>query len=167
MLNAATSSQQLIESNQLLGLFEHVHQSQVSCAIFADPKTLVTTGTDCTISAWRVTYASKSVELQPEGSLFGHLTPVTVLAVCRAFSTLLSASTDGVVLLWDLNRLEFVRELTRAKNAVQVSNAAFAYTLGMGKSHLRDANSAHSALLSTMSAATLCFVLARKSLYIP
>jgi WD40 repeat protein len=44
-------------------------------------------------------------------TLFGHRTPVTVLAVSRSFSTLLSASTDGQIMLWDLNRQCFVREL--------------------------------------------------------
>ena len=35
-----------------------------------------------------------------------------MLAVSRSFSALLSASSDGQVLLWDLNRLELVRRLT-------------------------------------------------------
>ncbi len=56
---------------------------------------------------------SKSVDLQPKVCLFGHRAPVTVLALSRSFSVLLSASEDGQVLLWDLNRLEFVRELDR------------------------------------------------------
>jgi WD40 repeat protein len=43
--------------------------------------------------------------------LFAHRSPVTVLAVSKSFSTLLSASKDGTVILWDLNRLEFVRKL--------------------------------------------------------
>jgi len=62
-----------------------------------------------------VTSPSKPVELQPRSSLFGHKTPVTVLAVSKSFSTLLSASSDGCVLLWDLNRLEFVRKLTHGR----------------------------------------------------
>lgn len=35
-----------------------------------------------------------------------------MLAVSRSFSTLLSASSEGQVLLWDLNRLELVRKLS-------------------------------------------------------
>lgn len=34
-----------------------------------------------------------------------------MLAVSRSFSALLSASSDGQVLLWDLNRLDLVRKL--------------------------------------------------------
>ncbi|KAK3167262.1 hypothetical protein OEA41_010388 [Lepraria neglecta] len=38
-----------------------------------------------------------------------------MLAVSRSFSALMSASSDGQVLLWDLNRLELVRRLTTGK----------------------------------------------------
>ncbi|KAH1595758.1 hypothetical protein KXX34_001029 [Aspergillus fumigatus] len=51
------------------------------------------------------------LDLQPAGSLFGHRNPVNVLAVSRSFSALLSASTDGQIMLWDLNQHTFVREL--------------------------------------------------------
>ncbi|KAL4797527.1 hypothetical protein BDV19DRAFT_387329 [Aspergillus venezuelensis] len=99
------------DNRKLLGHFEHLHIGQLASATFADSRTLVTSGTDCTISIWTFTATAKSVDLQPAGSLFGHRTPVTVLAVSRSFSTLLSASVDGQLMLWDLNRQCFVREL--------------------------------------------------------
>ena len=37
------------------------------------------------------------------------------MAASRSFSALLSASSDGQVLLWDLNRLALVRRLTSGK----------------------------------------------------
>ncbi|RAH73060.1 Beige/BEACH domain protein [Aspergillus aculeatinus CBS 121060] len=99
------------DHRKLLGHFEHIHAGQLSCALFADSRTLVTAGTDCTVSIWTFTSSAKSVDLQPSGSLFGHRSPVTVLAVSWSFSALLSASTDGQIMLWDLNRQCFVREL--------------------------------------------------------
>lgn len=100
------------DNHKLLGLFEHTHTSQLSTLIFADSKTLITAGVDCTISVWTVVYNSnRSVELQPKGNLFGHRTAVTTLAVSRSLRALLSGSTDGKMLLWDLNRLEIVRVL--------------------------------------------------------
>ena len=45
---------------------------------------------------------------------------MTTIAVSRSFSALVSASSDGHVLLWDLNRLELVRRLTTGK-PVEVS----------------------------------------------
>jgi len=102
------------------GHFENLHQGQLSCAIFASSQLLITAGEDCVISAHTiVTSASKPVELQPRSSLFGHKTAVNVLAVSKSFSTLLSASCDGTVLLWDLNRLELVRKLTGGRGQIE------------------------------------------------
>lgn len=108
------------DHDQLLGHFEHLHIGQLSHASFADSRTLITCGTDCTISLWTVTATSRSVDLQPIGSLFGHRTPVTVLAVSRSFSAFLSASSDGQIMLWDLNRRCFVRTLP-ADGTIDVS----------------------------------------------
>ena len=97
---------------KFVGLFEHIHIDQITAAIFADAKTLITAGNACTISVWSVISSSKSGDLQPKKTLFGHRAAIATLAVSRSFSTLLSAASDGQVILWDLNRLEFVRILT-------------------------------------------------------
>ena len=99
------------ESRKLMGHFEHLHIGQLSCATFADSKTLITAGTDCTIAVWNIISSSKSVDIQPKSCLYGHRSPVTVLALSRSFNALVSASTGGEVFLWDLNRLEFVRKV--------------------------------------------------------
>ncbi|KAL8955686.1 MAG: hypothetical protein Q9193_006552, partial [Seirophora villosa] len=100
------------DTKKLIGLFEHVHVSQISCVLLADSQTLITAGDDGVVSVWGVSYPSRSaVDLQPKGSLFGHRAPVTVLAASRSFRTLLSADERGQVLLWDLNRLEILRRL--------------------------------------------------------
>lgn len=88
--------------------------------LLGDSKTLVTAGSDCTISVWTLIIGPSSVDLQPKSTLFGHRSAVTTLAVSPSFSALLSASSDGQVLLWDLNRLELVRRLTTGK-PVEVS----------------------------------------------
>ncbi|CZT48360.1 probable beige protein homolog [Rhynchosporium secalis] len=105
-------------SRKSAGLFENLHVGQISTCIFASSQLLITAGEDCVISAHTViTSPSKPVDLTPRSSLFGHKTPVTVLAVSKSFSTLLSASQDGTVILWDLNRLEFVRKLSNHNNS--------------------------------------------------
>jgi WD40 repeat protein len=58
-----------------------------------------------------------TVELHLRSCLFGHKTPVTHIAVSKAFSTILTVSHDGVAFLWDLNRLEFIRRLPLARPA--------------------------------------------------
>ncbi|KAG5924727.1 hypothetical protein E4U42_004555 [Claviceps africana] len=94
------------------GLFENLHIGQISCACFADAKTLITAGEDCVVSVYTVqTSAGKQVELQPRSSVFGHKTLVTAIAVSKSFSTFVTASADGQAFLWDLNQLTFIRKL--------------------------------------------------------
>ncbi|KAH7126363.1 hypothetical protein B0J13DRAFT_454708 [Dactylonectria estremocensis] len=102
----------LANSRKPAGLFENLHIGQISCACFADSKTLITAGEDCVVSVYAVQSPSgKPVELLPRSSLFGHKTPVTTIAVSKAFSTFLTVSSDGQAFLWDLNRLSFIRKL--------------------------------------------------------
>jgi len=99
------------ESKKLIGLFEHLHQGQLTTSLFVDGRTLITAGADCTVAIWTIASQAKNIDLQPVICLFGHKKPVTALASSRAFSVFISASEDGQVFLWDLNRSEFIREL--------------------------------------------------------
>ncbi|WPH03249.1 beige protein like 1 [Acrodontium crateriforme] len=98
-------------TKRLLGLFENVHVGAIATATFVDSKTLVTSGHDCTIGLWTLSTTRDHIDIQSKSFLFGHRTPVTVLTASRVVSTLLSASTDGHVLLWGLNRLNCIRVL--------------------------------------------------------
>ncbi|EGX96479.1 beige/BEACH domain-containing protein [Cordyceps militaris CM01] len=98
--------------NTPAGLFENLHIGQISCACFADSRTLITAGEDCVVSVYTViTSPGKPVELVAKSSLFGHKTPITAIAVSKSFSTFVSVSADGQGLLWDLNQLTFIRKL--------------------------------------------------------
>jgi len=106
----------LTNASQPAGLFENLHIGQISCVTFADSKTLITAGEDCVVSVYAVQSASnKAIELLPRSSLFGHKTPVTTIAVSKAFSTFVTVSQDGIAFLWDLNRLAFIRKLPLAR----------------------------------------------------
>ncbi|KOS16861.1 Beige protein -like protein 1 [Escovopsis weberi] len=113
------------DNRKLAGLFENFHIGQISCASFADSKTLITAGEDCVVSVHAVvTSPGKPVELVPKSSLFGHKTPVTAMAVSKAFSTFVTASSDGQAFLWDLNQLFFIRklQLVRPVECAQINN---------------------------------------------
>ncbi|PSR76926.1 beige/BEACH domain-containing protein [Coniella lustricola] len=102
----------LSDNRKPIGLLENLHQGQISCVAFADSRTLITAGEDSVVSVYTVkTPSGRNVELVPRLSLFGHKTPVNVIAVSKAFSTFLTVSQDGTAFLWDLNRLEFIRKL--------------------------------------------------------
>jgi hypothetical protein len=109
------------DNRKLAGLFENLHIGQLSAVCFADSKMLVTAGEDCVLSVWNLSVSERSrlVDLSPRISLFGHKTAVSVIHVSKVFSTILSASTDGVVLMWDLNRLEFIRRLSSEAGQVE------------------------------------------------
>ena len=101
------------ESRKLLALFECFHLGPIAAVTFVDSRTLITAGADAVVTVWAVSYAKNSVDVQQRTSLFGHKFPVTTLVVSKAFSTLLSADSSGRVLMWDLNRCEFVREIVK------------------------------------------------------
>jgi len=104
----------LSDNRKPAGMFENLHIGQISTVAFADSKTLITAGEDCVVLVHNVVSqpGKPVVELHLRSSLFGHKTPVTHIAVSKAFSTILTVSAqDGAAFLWDLNRLEFVRRL--------------------------------------------------------
>ncbi|KAL2170857.1 hypothetical protein VTG60DRAFT_4344 [Thermothelomyces hinnuleus] len=111
----------LSDNRKPAGLFENLHIGQISTLIFADSKTLITAGEDCVVSVYTVQSSPSKplVDLQLRSSLFGHKTPVTHMAVSKAFSTILTVSQDGVAFLWDLNRLEFIRKLPLVRPGVE------------------------------------------------
>jgi len=111
------------DSRKQIGLFEHLHVGQLSCALFGDSKTLITAGTDCTVAVWSIHSSNtKSVDVQPRATLFGHRATVTTLALSRSFNALLSCSSSGELILWDLNRCEFVRRIA-VPGSIQVECA--------------------------------------------
>ncbi|KAL6822800.1 beach domain-containing protein [Trichoderma sp. SZMC 28015] len=115
------------DNRRAAGLFENLHIGQISCAAFADSKTLITAGEDCVVSVHALhTAPGKAVELIPKSSLFGHKTPVTAIAVGKAFSTFVTASSDGQAFLWDLNQLSFIRKLplVRHVECAQIHNVS-------------------------------------------
>ncbi|KAI0803611.1 beige/BEACH domain-containing protein [Xylaria sp. FL0064] len=100
------------ENRKSAGVSENLHIGQISCIVVADSKTLITAGEDCVVSVFTIhSQPAKPIELVHRSSLFGHKTPVTTIAVSKAFSTVVTISGDGHAFLWDLNRLEFIRKL--------------------------------------------------------
>jgi hypothetical protein len=127
----------LSDNRKPAGLFENLHIGQISTVAFADSKTLITAGEDCVVSVHTVQSSPNkpTVELHLRSSLFGHKTPVTHIAVSKAFSTILTISQDGVAFLWDLNRLEFIRKLPLARpvECAKINDVTGDIMLGAGQ----------------------------------
>ena len=114
------------ENRKPAGLFENIHNGQISCAMFADSRTLILAGEDCVISVFTVTTSpGKPVELVARSPLHGHKTPITTLAASKSFSVLVSVS-EGQTFVWDLNRLTLMRKLSfyRAVECAKINDVS-------------------------------------------
>ncbi|PHH71830.1 hypothetical protein CDD82_6324 [Ophiocordyceps australis] len=123
------------DNRKLAGLFENLHTGQLSCACFADSKTLITAGQDCVVSVHTLhTGPGRGVDLTPRASVFGHKAPVTSIAVSKALSTFVTASTDGQAFLWDLNQVSFIRRLplVRPVECARINDVSGDVLLGCG-----------------------------------
>ncbi|KAM9727298.1 lysosomal-trafficking regulator isoform 1-T3 [Menidia menidia] len=92
-----------------------------SCAWVPDGCQLFT-GSKCgVITAYSNRFTSTTpseMEVESQAHLYGHTGEVTSLFVCKPYSILISVSTDGTCILWDLNRLCYVQSLTGHKSPV-------------------------------------------------
>ena len=59
----------------------------------------------------------------PPSVLVGHVGPLTQIILCPGFSLAVSAGSDGILCLWDLHRLTFIRQIIpgRSENEQQSS----------------------------------------------
>jgi beige protein homolog 1 len=106
------------DSNKEVAVFESLHIGKISCAIFADNECLITGGEDTTVCLWNfVTGKRPSVDL--EACLRGHRKQITTLATSRSYSVIISGSDDCNVIIWDLNRHQYVRCLEGHQNAIR------------------------------------------------
>lgn len=100
-----------IDVERPVGVFESLHTGQVTCAQFADDKTLVVGGSDMVITIWHV-QQDRHVDLDLLQVLRGHRSAISCLAVSRAYNMIVSGAVgDSHALVWDLSRLIYVRRL--------------------------------------------------------
>ncbi|KAK6999253.1 lysosomal-trafficking regulator isoform X2, partial [Biomphalaria glabrata] len=106
---------------------------QITCVeSVPDCRLLFCAGTAGIINIYSMTHnSSKPSSLQLRGvkkSLYGHNGPITCLCVCQAFSIVVSGSADGSCIIWDLNRLNYVRSITTHNGEIHA--LAISDTLG-------------------------------------
>lgn len=89
---------------------------QITCAATSeDGRLLVLGGTDTVVSvhSMRISAGTETRRVRFVKNLCGHLGPITCLTLSRAFSVLVSGSEDRTCIVWDVNRLSYVRQLPR------------------------------------------------------
>ncbi|TFY62229.1 hypothetical protein EVJ58_g3994 [Rhodofomes roseus] len=96
-----------------------IESTACSCAVFADPSTLVTGSRDHTVRLWRVQRPGQSLNAYKEPPLNitvthvmrAHTSDVVCVTASRAWSVVVSGSKDGSAAFWDLNRGTYVRSI--------------------------------------------------------
>jgi len=96
---------------EVWGQIKQVHISE-------DGKHVITAGTDTTISVFRLAKKDGSMALNLVKRLHAHTRPITALLVSRAHSIIISSSEQGDCVVWDLNKLSYIRTIGPMDSAV-------------------------------------------------
>jgi len=100
------------ESDRALSIFESdllPCTDEILCCSVANSRTMITGGTNGLVSVWRL--KNKLTKIEFLQNLYGHSEPITCLAASSSWGILVSGSRDHTCIVWDLNRLTFVRQL--------------------------------------------------------
>lgn len=82
---------------------------EILCCTVPNPRMIITAGTNSVISVWKL--KSKMQQLSLVQNLYGHTEPITCLTSSAPYGIIVSGSRDCTCIIWDLNRLLFVRQL--------------------------------------------------------
>jgi WD40 repeat protein len=93
-----------------------VEAAYTTCAAFADSETLATGSSDYIVRLWRVERTPLSPKDPPlsitlTNIMRGHTAEVLCIAASRQWSLLVSGSSDGTAIFWELNRGTYTRSL--------------------------------------------------------
>ncbi|ORX58974.1 hypothetical protein DM01DRAFT_1301754 [Hesseltinella vesiculosa] len=98
------------DSGKLHHIYENLHQGFISTVCFPDSRTMVTGGTDHAVCLWQIG-RDKQINFHLDMVFRGHDDVVLSVAVSRSYSIIATGSQDKTVILWDLNRKNYVRSL--------------------------------------------------------
>ncbi|KAK4337141.1 hypothetical protein RND71_043359 [Anisodus tanguticus] len=82
---------------------------EILCCAVANSRTMITGSTNSVVSVWRL--KNKLTKIQLLQNLYGHTKAITSLAASSSYGILVSGSRDKTCIVWDLNKLTFVRQL--------------------------------------------------------
>ncbi|XP_071808138.1 WD repeat and FYVE domain-containing protein 3-like isoform X3 [Asterias amurensis] len=100
------------DSDKATTVFEGTLSGQIQCAVCPNTRMVVTGGASTVVHVWQLeARKERSKQLYLKQALYGHNDVVTCLAVSTAYNIIISGSKDQTCLMWDLNRLIFVRQL--------------------------------------------------------
>ncbi|XP_069573980.1 WD repeat- and FYVE domain-containing protein 4 [Brachyistius frenatus] len=91
------------------------------CSACPNPTTIITAGTSTVICVWDVAVTKdKLTHMRLRQPLYGHTDAVTCLAVSEVHSIIVSGSRDLTCILWDMEDLSYVTQLTGHTTSISV-----------------------------------------------
>ncbi|CAG8486905.1 4172_t:CDS:10 [Ambispora leptoticha] len=108
-----------LDTRKMIGLYESLHLETISCARFADARTFITGGTDAVVCIWRFIWHVKDPQFRFMECLRGHSAKINCLATSRSYSVIISGSDDKTCIIWDLNRMKYIRQLEGHEAPIQ------------------------------------------------
>jgi WD40 repeat protein len=107
--NLPDGSVRLWQGDKLVHILENTHNNKITCmATSEDGKICVSGGLDTVVCVYHV----RAKNFQLTKRLCGHTKAVTCVAVSRPYSIIVSGSEDHTCIIWDLNSLAYVRQLS-------------------------------------------------------
>ena len=108
------------DQDKLLAVFEDLQLGKINAVASADGKRIFTAGDSSVIHVWEIKQFSfkGKPSLIKQAILSGHTAPITCLTTSASYALLLSGSEDCSVIMWDLNHLEFIRQLAKHPSPV-------------------------------------------------
>ena len=95
---------------KIVHVYEELEKQRVACAICPDSETLLVGGGHSYISVYTHTLArNKDTTLSLQRKLLGHTDVVSCMSSSHNHRVFVSGSRDRSVIMWDLNKLSFVR----------------------------------------------------------
>ncbi|WBW74413.1 beige protein-like protein Lvs1 [Schizosaccharomyces osmophilus] len=122
------------QTDSKLVVFEELHSDKITHLLGCDERTFLTASYDLTLRLWQLS-DSKPARLSLKKVLYGHRAKITSVSVCKAFSIIVSGDESGSLMIWDLNRAEFVRSVRVYGQSIQTisvnaRNGEIAFTSG-------------------------------------
>lgn len=98
-------------------IYELVQDGKITSVLCPTSQYVITAGTNTLINVWEIG-KGRHKRLHLKTRLSGHNDTVTCLTASQAYRIIISGSDDQTCIVWDLNRLHFIRQLPNHASSI-------------------------------------------------
>ncbi|XP_019848853.1 PREDICTED: WD repeat and FYVE domain-containing protein 3-like isoform X2 [Amphimedon queenslandica] len=115
-----------VEGDKVISVFEGLQQGRILCTAALDENVLLTAGENTIVYVWNLKSGGPKERvpssLSLKHTLHGHTGPILCLATSSSYNIIVSGSKDRTCIIWDSNKLLFVRQLCGHQSPVTIVN---------------------------------------------